>query len=474
MGTTKRIATLALLAAGCGGGSSSHNPDASTTPDAKPTGASFSTAIPLTLDVVTGTNGTLPDTKTKVYYQFTLAAGDRIASATQTNAPMMTDGSVTDTVVTIYNTAETAIAQDDDAWPRLSTDSQVFFEATAAGTYYLTVEDCNSAHSSGCYPATGVTDFNYTLFVDHTSHGAPEVNAATTQDGTTAHAQSIAYAIPQGGMAGDYGLYLLDGNFPGTTSTHVFGFQPPAATVDTGARMHVEFWVQPISANNGDGSTSNVKAWITAGNGVTIASSADQNNYKDGDNATNGPLDLRLPVSQGVQYYLFVQNTAATSAPATDYYFIGHYVGSWFYGTAETEGAGITGMNDTVNTAQKLATPQGADAGSFFADGDMGAATDVDYYEVDPPTGTTKGTMSCAAAREGSGVVGLTATLYAADGTTVIHTIGPETATADLFDATSFTVPANTTKAYIKVTAASQSSTNTGTFYRCNVFYTPM
>ncbi|HTR49487.1 MAG TPA: hypothetical protein VMJ10_02200 [Kofleriaceae bacterium] len=473
MGTTTKIAALALIAGGCGS-SSGHTPDATAMPDAAPNGASFATAIDLTsaLDSTSGTMGMLPDTKTKLYYKLTLVAGDRIVAATQTNAEMTTDGSVTDTIVTIFDSAETAIAQDDDAWPRFSTDSQVYFQATAAGTYYLTVDDCNAESSSGCYPASGVTDFKYTLFVDHTSSaGTRESYASSTQDGTTAHADKINYAVPSGDAAGQYGYYVIDGNFASTTATHVFQFTAPAAKIDLGARNHVDFWVQPISAENGDGSTSNVKAWITAGNGVTIASSADQTNYKDGDNATNGPLNLTLPASEGVEYYLFVQNTATTSTPATDYYFIQHYAGSLYFGTAEGEGAGVTGMNDTVGTAQVLATPTGADAGSFFADGDIGGAGDVDYYEVDPPSGTTKAAMSCSSARQGSGVVGLTATLYAADGTTVIHTLGPETATADLIDATEFTVPTGTMKAYMKVTATSQSAAVTGTFYLCSVAY---
>jgi hypothetical protein len=480
MRNVKTIVALGLAgaAAACGGGNKS-NPDAgadaSTGIDARP-GSSFDNATDITgsIDVGTGTMATLVDTKTKNYYKLTLAAGDRLFIGTSTNAATVTDGSVTDTVVTLYDANKTPLAQDDDGWPRNSTDSQLLTEAGAAGTYYITVEDCNSHSTSGCYPATGVTDLGYTLHVFHLNKlTSPEINAAAAQDGTIAHAQTIPYAVPSGGTAGNYGIYNIDGNFGTLGATHVYAFTPPAATVLAGSRMRVEFFVQPISATNGDGSTSNIKAWVTPSNGTTILAMADQSNYKDGDSA-DGPLDLSVPVTKGAQYYLFVQSAATASAPATDYYFIQHFVGQYWYGTAELEGAAAMGINDTAQTAQPLTTPTGLTAGSFFADGNLSQTADVDWYEVDPPGGTKTASIDCGTYRRGSGVVGQTATLYAADGSTMIGTTGAETATADLSNS-SITIPANTTKAYLKISAKSVGSTaNTGTYYTCSVFYSAM
>jgi hypothetical protein len=472
--------TTGFAAIAACGGSNNSTPDALiiNTIDGPPAamGTSFDNAIDITsaVDVGTGTMGTLPDTKTKIYYKATLPAGDHIVITTASNAETTTDGTVTDTVVTTYSSDKAAFAQDDDAWPRSSTDSALFFEVPAGGTIYITVEDCNSHSATGCYPAAMVTDFAFTLHVLHTNKlVSPEITAAVANDGAVANADTITYKVPAGGAAGQYGTYLLDGNFAATSSKHAFAFKPPAATLDAGGRERAEFFVQPISAANGDGSTSNIKAWVTKADGTTILASADQANYKDGDNATNGPLDLSLPVTAGTQYYLFVQNGDATSAPSTDYYFVDHFAGQYFYGTAETEGAAGTGINDTMLTAQKLATPATATAGAFFADGNISVGADVDWYEVDPIAGTKTVDLGCASARTGSGVVGLTATLYAADGTTQIGTMGPETATTDLSKAT-ITVPANTTKAFLKVSAASLSGTNTGTSYRCDVFYSTM
>ena len=469
------LLTTILAAAACGGSNNNNNtPDAPSGADAPPAamGTSFDNAIDITsaIDVGTGTMGTLPDTKSKIYYKLTLAANDRIIVATATNAINTTDGSVTDTVVTVYDSNKTAYAQDDDGWPRQSTDSQLFTQVGAAGTYYITVEDCNSHSTSGCYPATGVKDFAFTLHVLHTNKvTTPEITAAAGNDGQIANADTITYKVPTGGTSGQFGLYLLDGGFATVGATHVYSIKPPNATLDAGGREHIEFFVQPIGAANGDGSTSNIKAWVTAANGTTVLGSADQANYKDGDNATNGPLDLSVPVTAGTQYYLFVKSDAANSAPATDFYFGVHFAGQFFYGTAEKEGATGTLKNDTMLTAEVLATPAMATAGSFFADGNIASATDVDWYEVDPPAGLTKVQISCQSARQGSGVVGLKAVLYAADGTTAIATEAPETATTDA--SAMGTVPANTAKAFLKVSAASLDPTNTGTYYRCDVFY---
>ena len=44
----------------------------------------------------------------------------------------------------------------------------------------------------------------------------------------------------------------------------------------------------------------------------------------------------------------------------------------------------------------------GASAGTYFVDGDISAAgTDVDYYTMSVPSGTTEASLFCSAARAG-------------------------------------------------------------------------
>src|SRR5207302_9161992 len=124
-------------------------------------------------------------------------SGDRLELFTLTAASTNNDGSVTDTVVTLWDPSQRAIAQDDDAWPRTSTDSQLFVNVPTTGEYYITVEDCISAFGgSRCTTAT-ITDLHYTLYIDHLPTSSyPDLNAAAAQDGTIAHAQSVTYRLP--------------------------------------------------------------------------------------------------------------------------------------------------------------------------------------------------------------------------------------------------------------------------------------
>ncbi len=440
---------------------------------------SFATATPVTVNG-SPTSATLGGINTTDYYSFTAKAGERIyvaalAQALATGMGNGNDATIIDTVVTVYDSTMKQIAQDDDDWPRTGTDSALYFVAPADGTYYVTVQDCNGAFGPmNCAMASGVTTFDYQILVaDVGKLSFPETTAASTQDGTTAKAQTLSYKLPMGGKAGQYSFDVVDGLFTAAGQTHVYSFTPPADTsVTAGQRAHAEFWVQPVGPNNGDGSTANVTMWVTDSSGTKIWSRADQANYKDGDNQTDGPLNLSVPVTLGQQYFLFIKSDATTSAPTTDYYFVEHFVGSYFYGDVEAEGATGTAMNDTMATAQKLATPMGGTAGTFFVDGDVATASDVDWYEVDPATTSKTAYLECSSARRGAGTQGFTATLYGADGTTVIGALGPEASppAVDLYKS-GLTLPASPTKAFLKVSATGQDATDLGTAYLCTVQY---
>jgi hypothetical protein len=177
-----------------------------------------------------------------------------------------------------------------------------------------------------------------------------------------------------------------------------------------------------------------------------------------------------VPIALGRRYFLFVQNDAATSNPATDSYFVNHTVGSFYYGTSELEGATGHGMNDSIGTAQKVASPAGVTSGNIFVDGDIAASGDKDFYEVAVPTGAVRASLVCDAARTGSGLLGFSASLLDASGATTIASVGPEasTPTKQLASPT-VNLPAGTTTMYLSVQAAGQDSTNTGTFYHCAI-----
>lgn len=433
-------------------------------------GSPFDSASSIDVNPAAPTQGELADVGAKDYYTFTAVKGERLAVVVNAQSLANPNGdgydpAVIDAVVTVFDAGHTAIAQADDAWPRYETDPTLFFEAPADGQYYFTVEDCNSAFPGGaCADPNGITTFDYETFIaDVDNLTTPEVYAGGSQDGTTAKAVDVPYAVPAGYSAGDYGFYTIDGDFAAAGETHVFRFTPKTDTgVVSGQRAHAEFWLQPMGPDNGDGSTANVTLWVTDGGG-TVLSKADQQYY--GHDSPNNPMYLTVPVTLGGTYYLYVQSDATTSNP-TDYYFISHFVGSYYYGTLEAEGATASGANDTRATAEVLTAVPGTTA--YVVDGDI-VPGDVDWFEVDAPSNVTQLGFSCEAARTGSGLRGFTAEAFDANGTSLAK-VGPEP-TNPTSDLSSQAVAVTPGKIYLSVSAASQDATVTGTFYHCGVYY---
>lgn len=415
----------------------------------------------------------LPSATSGDYYSFTGAAGDTLLllAYAQILDDVGNGADRIDTVVTLYDSNHNQIAQDDDAWPRFASDSELFFKVPATGTYFFSVQDCHATSLGNCGSTTSTaTNFEYETAVFHVARlNAPEVFAGLTQDGTIAHAATVTYTVPDnapdaGNGKNDYGRYILDGRFDSTSDVHVFAFTPPADTdVTAGAPVTAEFWVQPIGANNGDGSTSNVQLWVTEGTGIDPIGYVDQSNYGDGDNMTNGALDFSVPVTLGTQYYLHVAHAGSTSTPATDYYFIGHGVGNPSLNTIEVE------PNNSVSA------PQAITAGGNGVFGVVGTLTsgDEDWFQVDAPTGSTKVSISCSAQRSGSGLRGFTFGLYTASGATatlVAGTEATEVANADL-GVSAIALPSGMTHFFLKLTATSQDGEVTGKYYGCGLSY---
>jgi hypothetical protein len=281
-------------------------------------------------------------------------------------------------------------------------------------------------------------------------------------------------------MAGQYGYYVIDGSFKSTTDTHVFSFTPPMNTlVAPTERARAEFFVQPPFADDGDGSTANVSAWITDdAAGMHVLALVDQKYFTNGDDAADGPLDLSLPITLGQTYYLFVQSEAATSAPDTDYYFIQHTIGSFYIGQAEKEGPTARGMNDTPQTAETLLAANATFPGVFAIDGNISApgsaiAPDLDYFKMVVPAMMSQATVACDVDRAGSGLGGFTATFYDLTGTTMLGpVIGPEMPDpmSPLASASAVSVTAGQ-PVYLKLAAATQETTDVGTNYRCFILF---
>lgn len=347
------------------------------------------------------------------------------------------------------------------------------------GTYYVTVEDCNAyaaTHTgTSCAPSKGVTTFNYEVLVADVLETKGSATAST----------ALAYKLPTGAKAGQYGDQVIGGDFTAATDVQTFTFTPPAdLTIDPTARARANFFLQPTGAINGDGSLAKVTliAKDMAGN---IIAKADQQNYDQGDNSVNGPLNFSFPIAVSKPYTIEVHNEGLTTDATHDYYFIYHEILNPYFDQPEAEVAGAH-SNDTEATAEVLKVPTG-DTGAYFADGNISDPTDIDVYSMVVPAPTAPATtvglveFDCEAARNGDGLIGFTAEVYADvgdAGPAIVATIPSEALppqkdlSVSITTATGIALPAGATKVYLRIAAPmADASTppNTGTAYHCTV-----
>jgi hypothetical protein len=413
--------------------------------------------------------GTLADSATRDYYKFSGKAGQKLYIAAIAQGLADTNGedpTVADTVVTLFDKDQKQLAENDDGWPRFGTDSHLFTVLPADGDYFVAVNECH-----GVFVSCGqdrVTTFDYALFVLTTDQVTEAAEGPEPNDTDMASA-AVPYKVRTGGQAGEYLLSLIDGAFKDGADVDVFALNIPADTkVSPNQRPHADFWVEPITSQGGTGATANAKLFLVDSADLTKhVAEADQTSYSL-DNPDSGLLDLSVPVQVGHQYYLFVQHAEGSSTPATDFYFISHFIGNFYYGDAEK-----SLDNDTAAAAEVLKTPAGARAGTFFVDGDISAAgTDVDYYTISVPTEAKAASLFCSAQRKGSGLRGATFSLLKKDDTPLgPNNVLTEAADKDLYlgDTKAVPIPAGTTEILLKVEAASQDPNVTGTYYRCVV-----
>jgi hypothetical protein len=431
------------------------------------------------MDVNEPISGTLFDTETKDYFKFTGQAGQRVVfgAHAQSLVNASDDDTVVDTVLTIYDANEQPIAQDDDAWPRFGRDSQGFTVLPVDGDYYLEVADCNAVLGVGnCAPPAGITVLDYEVYVADTSALiVPEVGegAEPDNDDPNTTTASVAFVVPQGGMAGEYSIGVLGGGFSSASDHDAFSFTVPNDLIYAdGQRPHAEVWVQPIGTKNGTGAATNATYTVLDGTTMQPVAQADQTNYSDGNDPTNSPIRLSVPVTPGQPYFLMAQHDGGASDPVKDFYFARYFVGSFYYATYENETVPLS--NDGPNEAQTLSTPQNATTGAYFVDGDLSTPTDLDYFRMAVPPGATQVSLFCDAQRVGSGLRGATFSLLD-DAGNPLAAGNVLTETADKDGSLIVQLPGNApSQIELEVEAKAPADSNvTGRYYNCTIVIAP-
>lgn len=230
-----------------------------------------------------------------------------------------------------------------------------------------------------------------------------------------------------------------------------------------GTDSRADFFVQPIGKDLGTGSDANVKVRITDATGTVVHASAEQVHHGDGRDLDNPPLDVSVPLTPGQTYYLFVENDGGTGANSSSFYFIHHYVGTYWYGFAEEEGPTNSGHNDSLASSEYSQSFDGL-PNVYFYDGNLPGGTDSIGSIWSRPAATT--TIQCHAQRAGSGLRNFKAELFRANDASTVAS-ATETATSDFF--AQGAAPAGAY--FLKLSAGSLESGIAGDYYRCVVAF---
>lgn len=428
-------------------------------------GHSFATAAPI--DFGAAASGDLSPTGAVDYYSFTGTAGQAVGIFIQAQGSAHAFSSTwIDTVITLYDSNQHQIAENNDALPRRSGDSELFTILPADGAYYVRVEECWTWASNPSGSCLGKADKDSTTYslsiakVDPTKNG----NIKDKEPGNDpTKATPLTYAKSS---TGSYYLSVVYGSFTAASDIDVFSFTVPAdaVMVPPGARGVVSFWPMPASAS-GNGSTTPIgKMYVTD----TLDPTKHLAELSGTDYVTQGTGRMWPPLDLTKKYLLWVEHPAS-AAGANDFYFVLNGQGA--SNPVETNEA----ANDKLTTPEMPTDAPDMNGGHhYYVDGDLiNNAMDVDHWQVSAGT-ATQIAVSCAAQRGGSGVRGFTIDVI--DPATAMNDAGPinkvgtvtESATMDAF--LPYTaIPGGATKLVVKLSATSQDPVVTGTFYHCGI-----
>jgi len=362
------------------------------------------------------------------------------------------------------------IAQNDDPYPLppSSNDSNLLTIVPADGTYCLEVTECNVKFgANNCSSTDLITTTDYTilgakLITDPTALGVGNETATEPTD----TAGTIDYTNVQTGT-----LYrsLLWGSFASATDKDMWAFKiPKDLKVDAGSRAgcHFEFYYPGVSGN-GSTADKNVTAYVVDAAAPTVKLAEINPNTYDMTFGRPEPMNISMPCLVDHDYLFVMERTAGAVAGTNDFYFFNHY--------------GITANPIEVEPNNDVATPEALTANdsqsgarSFFVDGDIETAADVDYYVGDVPTGATTISIACEGQRGGSAVRGLKVTALDKNNAPIAGGKGNATEAADkqIF-AYDLAIPAGSTQIKFKVEAASVDANISSHFYRCGFHLNP-
>jgi len=397
------------------------------------------------------------------YYKFSSPLAGQalyISTDAKPNDTPFADG-YADLVISLYDSEQNKIAENDDPIPRDTQDSELFTVLPAAGDYYLRVGDfCHwseTEQSTPC-PTPQVIDFpQYGVRIDPvTTENFPSFTSE--EDGDTA----LNYAPASPG----YYAALVLGTSDDASEVDTYTFTVPADVEVTQGRSTARFDMFPAGPLGNGSSAATGKIW------VTLAGSTDKIAEIDATMAdpTFG-LTLNMPATFGTVDYE-VHHQAADGFSDTNPF---HYFFHSFGGSNDVE-ADEAGNN--MKTGAESFAPGMSTGGSdgFFVAGDFLDTDDVDWFELDlTGNGITADSTytiggACSATRIGSGAT-VQFSVEQDDGT-VVHSATETAAESANFGDDGKPFPSGTVDSlFLKVETTAQSADVSGAYYQCGVVF---
>jgi len=309
------------------------------------------------------------------FYKFEVEAGQWVAISTTANAE--DNPAKIDTVVTLYGPDQNQLAENDDAYPRRNTDSQLITKVVTSGTHYLKLQEFTTWYGE---TAEGQSDYTYSL----------NINVLSTED----IGGGAVY-----GVEGDEAIALdtetkalILGDLADSNDVDMYSF-----SVTDETKAHFTAQLMPLGTEGYGSTAQSTKLWVSDSNGDIVA----RITHVDKKTDEVGPGGLALG-----DYNLHVQHGGG-AAGANDFYVMKFNL----YGDNPPEAEEDT--NGVLGTAEALTPSVDGESTRYFVLAQLSEG-DVDYYSFDLAEGKAM-TVACGSESSGSGVRGFRVELRNAD-----------------------------------------------------------
>ena len=366
------------------------------------------------------------------YFRFEGEQGQWLIITTDGNAD--DDDDMVDTVITLYNSERTRVAQNDD-YDDGEADSRIITRLPATDTYYVKVQD---AQNMGVGAARGGRDLIYTLKVRELATDNEQVNLSAETGNDEASAQAL-------GWSERYHYAWIVGGFDAVDDVDVFSFTIPTQD-EAGDKRQFDMNIFK-SSPSGNGSTNRPgRVWVTDAEGAIVA------------RRTPGvDFDTFSPNLPAGDYKFWVEHPGGQSGTNDFYSFL-------VYRRSDNDPELQDETNGTIEGAEPIVLAQNGTLNSFFVLAHLPDG-DVDYFKVDLAA-NQRLTVVCRSRSAGSGIVDLTASVHTGDGEEVSSDVEDATR-AYLRDGNPGLTEAG--PLYIKLSKAGQLEDVTGNFVRCGI-----